>query len=307
MNDYNPNDHDTTRAGWPGGMVIPNGQNGFTGNGSFRTPAARSSAMGGRQFAPKGPSVAMDIPGSTLRSMISKGDLNLRNAHEVPSSVARGRNYISDRVAIERDVLGVPVNAPASARPKYGYIPETKPGMFRPQTNVGGYGDTSLIFKKNINDRVTTTRGDSRSLASSGPVGVQPLIKGNPNLPSRKGAEDTHPGAYREAQIYGELGLQNVKKVLHPDINVARELQGLLRQQGIKVRAGRTHTGFTGLEKTVFNAKSKAVQALRNVRSRVSEFQRANERARYWKSPEGQQRKQMGETAWLKQQGDSGI
>lgn len=196
-------------------------------------------------FLPK-PNVAMEIDSRTLRSALQAPHANFKNAFSdnISNNARKQPEYLEQRRQTELQTMGIPLDAPAAERPNYGYIPRNN---VRHTQLSGDYGDTTLVFKKHINPRVSFTVGDSNRLnAMEEGAKTTPLIGGR-----RRGLAPmtTNPGGYEgqvkskntpyvEAQIRGGVSPRSVKKVLSGTKEGAKELKAAFAAQGIKVRAG---------------------------------------------------------------------
>jgi hypothetical protein len=239
------------------------------------------------QFEAFSPNVAKAVPSDQLRQMANSGDMEFKNAFQAGggNSARNESGYQSGRIGTESQ-MGYSSDTPAVERPKYGFVPLRRPGRLTRDTALPQYGDATVLFKKNINNRVTTTMGDSNQMGAS-PLQITPLTKSGRSLglPSTAGLADKNP-VYKEAQVHGSLSLRDAKKILHPDKKVAKELQGKLREQGIRVKVGKARSGPTKVETAIDKVKGKASDISRQFKDKKA----AAKTARYWNSPEGKAR-----------------
>jgi TP901 family phage tail tape measure protein len=129
--------------------------------------------------------VATRMKSSELKSMLQSGDLKYRSAFETKTGADFTRfggstpNPYGVRVrqSMENDVLGIPRNAPSSARPTYGSVELTAFGRIiskifglrgKQFRSIAGpnnryldmYGDASLVGKKSLGKRSSVFAGD---------------------------------------------------------------------------------------------------------------------------------------------------
>jgi F0F1-type ATP synthase membrane subunit c/vacuolar-type H+-ATPase subunit K len=213
-----------------------------------------------------------------LENMARSGDTRFRSVFEInPSDVTRFQEYqkrglmnpaaLSEesarRAASEQSLLGIPLDAPVSARPVYGVVTPKVPflasGAPKPQgqqRNVleqmrsalsprnpfleeYGAGQANVVFDPKKLGRVTATAGDVGSGAFGGARGAAEDLgtKGIRNVAEKsvvdyKGTPSVPP--YLEAQMYG-ANLANAKRVTVPTKDARNRLAQLFKEQGIKV------------------------------------------------------------------------
>lgn len=277
------------------GKNIGSGQGGFldylnvllaptalAGYGGFRgAQAAARSPQAARALALqalRNPNIASRQGVDVLEQMARSGDTNFKNVFEVdPSQVTRFAEYekrglmnpaalseeASRRARSELDVLGIPLDAAAAARPTYGivtprlpFIASSAPKGQGQQKNVVeairstlsprnpyleeyGAGEANVIFRPKNLDKVTTTVGDVGASAFGGVRGgVQEIGTSGINKTAKeavfdyKGTSVVPP--YLEAQMYG-ADLANASKVTVSTKEARNRLAQAFKEGGINV------------------------------------------------------------------------
>lgn len=167
------------------------------------------------------------------------------------------------RAASEEAILGIPMNAPASARPTYGIVTPALPGVAaraprpigtpqnavqevrsllsprNPQLDEFGANGANVFFKPRNLDRVTTTAGDVGAGSFGGVRGAAEEIgtAGVKNVAEKSIVpykSVLSPAPFLEAQMYG-ADLAKASKVTVPTKEAQKRLQELFKQAGIKV------------------------------------------------------------------------
>jgi hypothetical protein len=245
--------------------------------------AAKSQSLA-RAFAvqaARNPLVQTRQPVGVLEQMARSGDTRFRNVFEVdPKDVARydvaknkGFGTLDDaarsedliqRRTMEEKVLGIPFDAPGSARPIYGtvtpripFLASSAPKPFGTASNAAvpqmrdmlsvnntflesfAPSGASVIFDPKKLSNASITAGDTGAsllggarggAANLGTTGATKVAKDT--IVDYKGMASTSP--FMEAQMYG-ANLANAKKVLVPTKESQAALRKIFKEQDIKV------------------------------------------------------------------------
>lgn len=214
----------------------------------------------------------------TLGQMARSGDTRFRNIYEIdPAASGRFQQYqeqgilnpaslaqeASRRSMSELELLGIPLDAAAPARPTYGVVTPALPFLAssaprgrgynqgaveqmrnilsprNPYLDEFGEGQANVVFRPGDLDRVTATAGDVGAAAFGGARGAAEQL-GTPGIRNiaqqsvldYKGVPSLPP--FLEAQMYG-ANLANARKVTVPTREAQRELQQAFRRAGINV------------------------------------------------------------------------
>jgi hypothetical protein len=128
----------------------------------------------------------------------------------------------AERIRVEEIVLGVPVDAPETDRPRYGYVQ----GSREDATVINGYGRVLVRFHDHVLEDAKVMLGDSMGstniaeLEHTGPADL-----GAPELIARHSGTDVLGAAalaqacdpyfeYAEVQLYGPLRPEDIKQVV---------------------------------------------------------------------------------------------
>jgi hypothetical protein len=161
-------------------------------------------------------SEVMMMVNSNLYDSIDK--YGLQNQHVTATS--SGISSRDHRYSAESKMIGSVVGYSSKAKdilPKYSGLNVLKKSHFgsdTPYNGASGYGNTAIVFKDHINERVTFTKMDSLGVFS---------FRGSPIMSSLKFKDkrkkEDHfkcASSYCEAQVWGKVGLDDVKYVLIP-------------------------------------------------------------------------------------------
>jgi TP901 family phage tail tape measure protein len=219
-------------------------------------------------FMRSNPELAIRMRSKDFLGKLASGDLQYRNKFAEPGTP---ESLLNDpkRLQIEQNVFGIPMDAPGNVRPIYGTAATTKlPWGIRGQSgtnassfenlygNVGSeyldrYGDISLLLKNSVKKRSTFTLGDTFSpnnfqnnenKSIPAPFGTRnrskilaAMSKGNFNATN-----------FVEAQIFGGLSFDEVKKIIVQDPSLIPVLEQALAQAGLNVPVTMRKLGVTG-------------------------------------------------------------
>ena len=270
---------------WAATNLIPGG-----GAAKVATPvvksgvkaAAATTAKALVNKALKKPQVAVRIPSARIPDIIESG--RLKNALEVPRpkeyfSTDPFETYTQPRLKAENKLMGIPYDAPATARPVYGFT--TVPGLPAISGNsqlskitqllssanpkAKAYGDVTGVIKKpsgtySIGDSFSTTT-PIEQFGSANKSAVNSILKGTDPL-AASGPQ------YIENQLpYAAGELSNFKKFLVDNPDQVKSLAAQLKKAGYDIPV---KTSLEGKITAIQNAIKK-VQSTKGPISKLKE------------------------------------
>lgn len=149
------------------------------------------------------------------------------------TSTTEGCSCREKRYSAETTMIATNVGYSSKSKdilPKYSGLNVLNKNHYSSSDNGAlGYGNVAVVFKKDINSRVTFTPWDSLGVRKfkDSPILSSMSFKGN----SKKGFECENY-TYCEAQVWGELGFENIDYVLIP---VGHKVPEKLKQRGVPV------------------------------------------------------------------------
>lgn len=178
--------------------------------------------------------VAIRIQLDALEEILNSG--KIANGFELDKI----RNMVvNQRKEAEEVLFGIPQDAPASARPVYGYLSnqDLENGMTGVKVNM--YGDIKIILKNKVKDYSTFTFGDSLDRMST----LFPSRLTDIKLYSiyHNELESVHEGGlrmayqYPEVQIFKKLKLDDIYEIQVPKKYKSTKLTKLFKKKGVTV------------------------------------------------------------------------